>query len=54
MRAKKPLKQRPRRKRAKAKTHFFQLTAPGSGSILDAAEDAMIAKAIAKAAGGQR
>ena len=54
MRAKKQLKHRPRRKRAKAKTYHFQLTTPGSGSILDAAEDAMLGKAIAKANGGTR
>jgi hypothetical protein len=52
MRAKKPLKQRPRRKRTKAKTHHFKLTAPGSGSVLDVAETAMIDSAIRKATTG--
>jgi hypothetical protein len=46
-------KPKPRRKR-KQKVFRFELTTPNAGSILDAAEDALIAKAIAKATGGTR
>jgi hypothetical protein len=52
MRPKRPLQHRPKRKRTKAKTYHFQLTTPGSGSVLDVAENAMIDSAIRKATTG--
>lgn len=54
MKAKSLQKHRPRRKRTSAKTYNFKLTTPGSGSVLDVAENAMIDSAIRKATGGTR
>jgi hypothetical protein len=51
----KPPRRQKRKTRTKAKTYHFQLTTPGSGSVLDVAEDAMIDSAIRKATtGGKR
>ena len=39
---------------AKPKLHFFQLTIPGSGSILDVAETILIDRIIERITGGQK
>ena len=38
--------------KAKPKLHFFQLTVPGSGSILHVAEDILIDRIIERITGG--
>jgi hypothetical protein len=40
--------------KAKPKLHFFQLTIPGSGSILQVAEDILINRIVERLTGGQK